>query len=54
MFKDCRGLSLTTVSAQAAAAYDHAVDGYLGYRADMISRMEALLPLIRNSAWPTL
>ena len=42
MFKDCRGLSLTTVSAQAAAAYDRAVDGYLGYRADMISRMEAL------------
>ena len=31
MFKDCRGLSLTTVSEQAVARFDHAVDGYLGY-----------------------
>jgi hypothetical protein len=43
MFQDCRGLPLTTVSEQAAAALDHAVDGYLGYRADMAGRMEALL-----------
>lgn len=42
MFKDCRGLSLTTVSAQAAAAFDHAIDGYLSYRADMVARMAAL------------
>ncbi len=43
MLQDRRGLALTTVSAQAAAAFDHAVDGYLGYRADMPARMEALL-----------
>ena len=43
MFKDCRGLVLTTVSAHAAAAFDRAIDGYLGYRADMAARMEALL-----------
>ena len=43
MFQDCRGLPLTTASAQAVAAFDHAVDGYLGYRADMAGRMEALL-----------
>jgi hypothetical protein len=30
MFRDCRGLPLTTVSEQAAAALDHVVDGYLG------------------------
>jgi tetratricopeptide (TPR) repeat protein len=43
MFQDCRGLSLTTASAGAAAAFDHAVDGYLGYRADMVVRMDAIL-----------
>jgi tetratricopeptide (TPR) repeat protein len=43
MIQDCRGLALTTVSEQAAAAFDHAIDGYLGYRADMAARMEALL-----------
>ena len=43
MFQDCRGLPLTTVSEQAAIAFDHAVDGYLEYRADMPARMEALL-----------
>ena len=43
MFKDCRGLALTTVSGEAAAAFDHAIDGYLGYRADMPARMEALM-----------
>ncbi|OYV35422.1 MAG: hypothetical protein B7Z80_18485, partial [Rhodospirillales bacterium 20-64-7] len=43
MLKDCRGLTLTTASPEAAAAYDHAVDGYLGYRADMAARVKALL-----------
>jgi tetratricopeptide (TPR) repeat protein len=43
MFQDCRGLPLTTVSEQGAVAFDHAVDGYLGYRADMANRMEAVL-----------
>jgi tetratricopeptide (TPR) repeat protein len=43
MFNDCRGLRLTTVSGQAVAAFDRAIDGYLGYRADMAGRMDALL-----------
>jgi tetratricopeptide (TPR) repeat protein len=43
MLKDCRGLALTTVSEQAVARFDDAVDGYLGYRADLAARMEALL-----------
>jgi hypothetical protein len=43
MFRDCRGLTVTTASEQGAAAFDHAIDGYLGYRVDMMSRMEALL-----------
>nr|WP_294543187.1 tetratricopeptide repeat protein [uncultured Rhodopila sp.] len=43
MVKDCRGLALTTVSAQAVTRFDHAVDGYLNYRADMPARMDALL-----------
>jgi len=43
MFKDCRGLALTTGSEQAIAAFDGAVDGYLRCRADMAARMEALL-----------
>jgi tetratricopeptide (TPR) repeat protein len=42
MFQDCRGLPLTVASEAAAAAYDHAIDGYLGYRTDMRPRMEAL------------
>src|SRR3954454_11669660 len=45
MFKDCRGLALSTVSQQAAAAFDHAVDGYLGYRADMMPRTAALMAI---------
>jgi tetratricopeptide (TPR) repeat protein len=43
MFMDCRGLALTTVSEQVVAAFDHAIDGYLGYRADMAVRLQALL-----------
>ncbi len=43
MFKDCRGLTLTTASEQAAVDYDHAVDGYLGYRFDIAARLQALL-----------
>lgn len=43
MFKDCRGLALTTASETAAAAFDHAIDGYLCYRADLPGRMDALL-----------
>ena len=43
MLKDCRGLALTAVSEQAVARFDHAIEGYLGYRADVAARMEALL-----------
>ena len=42
MFKDCRGLPVTTVSQGAVTAFDHAIDGYLAYRADMNERMEAV------------
>jgi tetratricopeptide (TPR) repeat protein len=45
MVQDCRGLTLSTVSDAAAAAFDHAIGGYLGYRADMPDRMEAVLAL---------
>lgn len=43
MFQDCRGLQLTTVSHKAVQAFDHAIDGYLRYRADMMPRMQDLL-----------
>lgn len=43
MFKDCRGLALSTDSAKVAAAFDHAVDGYLRYQDDMLARLNALL-----------
>ncbi|HEY4041534.1 MAG TPA: tetratricopeptide repeat protein [Rhodopila sp.] len=43
MFKDCRGLPLSMASEATVAAFDHAVDGYLGYQVDMFPRVEALL-----------
>jgi tetratricopeptide (TPR) repeat protein len=43
MFQDARGLTLTTVSQRAATEFDGAIDSYLGYRADMAPRMDALL-----------
>lgn len=43
MFKDCRGLDLTTASREAGHAFDHAIDGFLGYQADLRPRMEAVL-----------
>lgn len=43
MFNDCRGLALSTASEQAAVDFDHAMDGYLAYRADMPARLNALL-----------
>ena len=43
MFHDIRGLPISTTSAKAAAAYDHLVTGYLGYRADTPDRMGALI-----------
>jgi tetratricopeptide (TPR) repeat protein len=43
MPQDALGLSLTTQSAAAAAAFDHAVAGYITYRADGAERLAALL-----------
>jgi tetratricopeptide (TPR) repeat protein len=43
MPKDAQGLAVTMASEAAAAALDHAVAGYLGYRADAPARVKALL-----------
>jgi tetratricopeptide (TPR) repeat protein len=43
MHLDNRGLSLTTGSVSAAAAFDHLVAGYLTQRADTPARLEAVL-----------
>ena len=43
MRHDARGLALSTDSDAAAAAFDHAIAGYLTYRADLPARMQALL-----------
>jgi tetratricopeptide (TPR) repeat protein len=42
MHHDALGLPLTTDSAGAASAFDHAVAGYIGYRADAMPRVVAL------------
>ncbi|MEJ0017817.1 MAG: tetratricopeptide repeat protein [Acetobacteraceae bacterium] len=43
MVQDAHGLAVTTASAHAAQAFDQAVSGYLGYRADTPQRMAAVL-----------
>jgi tetratricopeptide (TPR) repeat protein len=43
MHSDARGLTLSTASPAAAAAYDHLVTGYLTQRADTPARITALL-----------
>jgi tetratricopeptide (TPR) repeat protein len=43
MQRDIHGLPISTTSAQAAAAFDHALSGYLKYRADAAVRLGALL-----------
>ena len=43
MFYDAQGLAITAASADAAAAFDATVAGYLAYRADTAQRMEAAL-----------
>jgi len=43
MHFDLRGLPISTSSANAAAAYDHLVTGYLTYRADTPARLTAAL-----------
>ena len=42
MLQDIRGLEISAASAAAVEAYDHAIDGYLTYRADIPRRMEAI------------
>jgi tetratricopeptide (TPR) repeat protein len=42
MFQDAHGLHVTAASAQAVQAFDHAINGYLGYRADTPQRLAAL------------
>ena len=43
MQQDAQGNALSTGSAAVAQAFDHAVAGYLGYRADTPQRLQALL-----------
>jgi hypothetical protein len=43
MHLDARGLPLSTASAEAAAAFDHLVTGYLTFRADTPARLTAVL-----------
>jgi tetratricopeptide (TPR) repeat protein len=43
MHHDLHGLPISTASAQAAAAFDHAVMGYMKFRADFAARLTALL-----------
>ena len=43
MHQDIHGLPISTASQAAAAAFDHAVLGYLKYRADMAARLGAVL-----------
>ena len=42
MRHDAQGNPITAASAEAVAAFDGVIAGYLGYRADMQARMEAL------------
>jgi tetratricopeptide (TPR) repeat protein len=43
MLHDAQGLPVTAPSEAAVQAYDHAIDGYLRYRADGARRLAALL-----------
>src|SRR5262249_46802205 len=42
MHRDAHGLEATAASEAAVQAFDHALMGYIGYRADTPQRMEAL------------
>jgi hypothetical protein len=42
MLNDNRGLPVTAASAEAVRAFDHTIDAYLGYRTDVMPRLEAL------------
>jgi len=50
MRHDAQGLPISTDSAAAAAAFDHVVAGYLGYRADTPQRLAALLAVAPDFA----
>ncbi len=41
--RDIRGLPITAASAEAVAAFDHVIAGYLGFRADVGDRLKAAL-----------
>jgi tetratricopeptide (TPR) repeat protein len=43
MRRDIHGLPISTASAQAAAAFDHALSGYVKYRADAAARLTGLI-----------
>jgi tetratricopeptide (TPR) repeat protein len=45
MHTDAQGNALTIASAEAAAAYDHVIEGFLKYRFDTGRRLKALLTL---------
>jgi tetratricopeptide (TPR) repeat protein len=45
MPKDAQGLAITAASDDAAAAYDHTIQGYLTYRADGGMRLKELLAI---------
>lgn len=42
MHQDMHGLPIATASAQAVGAFDHAISGYLKYRADLPGRLAAV------------
>ncbi|MBV8536969.1 MAG: tetratricopeptide repeat protein [Alphaproteobacteria bacterium] len=41
--QDVRGLAMTAASAEAVAAFDHVMDGFFGFRADVGDRLKAAL-----------
>ncbi|MSP02057.1 MAG: tetratricopeptide repeat protein [Acetobacteraceae bacterium] len=43
MHDDVRGLPVTAASAEAVQAIDHTLEGYLGFRADLGGRVEAMM-----------
>jgi hypothetical protein len=45
MFEDAHGLPMAAASAQAVQAFDHALMGYIGYRADTPKRLAAVFEL---------
>jgi hypothetical protein len=45
MFQDAHDLEVTAASATAVQAFDHALTGYLGYRADTPQRLAAVFDL---------